>query len=131
MEPIIRSRTRITINGKTYGSVDEMPAETRAQYEQVQAMLADRNHNGIPDIAENPQAHATVISQVSTSTRRIVNGREIPGDQALPEEVQSLIGGALAGSSGGVRLSWPTLLALLATVAVIAAGLVWMSLSPR
>ena len=41
--------TSITVNGKTYGSVDEMPADVRRLYEQAIAGIGV-NQGGIPDV---------------------------------------------------------------------------------
>ena len=46
------SGTKITVNGKTYASVEEMPAEVRQQYERAMSMLPDRDGNGVPDVLE-------------------------------------------------------------------------------
>ena len=42
----------ISFNGKTYNSLEEMPADQRAAYEQVMSFMKDENNNGIPDMFE-------------------------------------------------------------------------------
>jgi len=56
----VHRSTKVVFNGRTYDSLDEMPAEERSQYEQVMAML-DKDHDGIPDMLETGQA-ATLAS---------------------------------------------------------------------
>lgn len=46
--------TRIVFNGQEYSSPEEMPAEIRRAYEQAMSgVLADADHNGIPDLFES------------------------------------------------------------------------------
>lgn len=42
----------ITINGKTYDSLEEMPPNIRLTYERMMGMLGDKNGNGAPDFME-------------------------------------------------------------------------------
>ena len=43
---------QIMFNGKTYNSLEEMPANERMAYEQMQKIFVDANGNGIPDFLE-------------------------------------------------------------------------------
>src|SRR5436305_997655 len=122
------STTRITIDGKTYSSADEMPPEAREKYEKMMSMLADRDGNGVPDILEgkgDPQGVA--ISKVFTTTRTfgLNSGKQSNlngGDPSAP------IVARLADQQDGdvhpagltIRLSWTTILVLAAVIAVIA-----------
>lgn len=45
--------SKIIFEGKAYDSVEELPAEARAKYEQAMGKLADENKNGVPDVIEN------------------------------------------------------------------------------
>src|SRR5687767_3000039 len=64
-----QQRTTITVNGRTYQNVDEMPPDVRRQYEQVMSLMADRNNDGVPDIFEGrPPGESTVVSQLTTTT---------------------------------------------------------------
>ncbi len=46
-------QTKIFFNGQEFSSPDDMPTEIRRAYDQVMTgMLADANHNSIPDIFE-------------------------------------------------------------------------------
>jgi len=93
----------IVIDGKTYNSVDEMPPDVRAKYEQamqslkdkgrnslpgqfenINNMLKDQDGNGIPDIFEG--ASSTQIS--TTSTRIVINGKEYSSVDKLPPDAR-------------------------------------------
>ena len=84
--------TKITINGREYNSIDEMPPEVLAIYEQSMNMLADRNGNGIPDILEGGNVKISggenfnVVSAVSR--KFTVNGKTVERFEDLPAEVQ-------------------------------------------
>jgi hypothetical protein len=77
---------KISFNGKTYNSLEEMPADERAAYEQVMAFMKDENHNGIPDMFEG-DAIQKMIGMASTQI--IVNGQEVQGVEALPPEARA------------------------------------------
>src|SRR5215510_14396380 len=47
----VTGSTKILVNGQTYDTIDELPPEIRAKYEQAMGAL-DKNHNGIPDFME-------------------------------------------------------------------------------
>jgi hypothetical protein len=93
----------IVIDGKTYNSVDEMPADIRQKYEQAMRSLGDANNNkipdafetmnifadkdkdGVPDVLENLAAsHATV-----NTMKIIVDGKEFDGLENLPPEARA------------------------------------------
>jgi hypothetical protein len=84
--------TRITINGREYNSVDEMPPDVLAIYEQSMSMLADRNGNGVPDILEGGNVKITGgenFKMNSAVNRKItVNGKSYERLEDLPAEVQ-------------------------------------------
>ena len=48
---IIASSTKIIANGTEYNSLDELPPDIRAKYEQAMGRL-DSNRNGVPDLFE-------------------------------------------------------------------------------
>ena len=59
------SSTKIIVDGKTYNSVDELPPDVRAKYEQAMGAL-DANRNGVPDVLEgmmNVSAQASNAQQ--------------------------------------------------------------------
>jgi hypothetical protein len=43
---------KISFNGKTYDSLEEMPAAEREAYTHITSIFADANQNGVPDIFE-------------------------------------------------------------------------------
>ena len=57
------STTRITIDGKTYSGVEEMPPEVRDKYQKAIEVLADRDGNGVPDILEGKNPPGMQISK--------------------------------------------------------------------
>lgn len=118
--------TEITVNGKTYHSVDEMPPDVRAQYERMQGMLVDRNNNGIPDIAEDGMNHATVVQQVTTSARTVPMGGSVSGSMSGSPSIRTLGSSSSRGSGGDVQMSRAALIALLVGMALVAAGVTWI-----
>lgn len=49
--PIVKSAIKILMNGQEFHSLDDLPPEARAKYEQAMSKL-DANHNGMPDFME-------------------------------------------------------------------------------
>lgn len=94
---------RIVIDGKTYNSVSEMPADVRARYEKAlrslkdqdgnripdaiehKDILADNNRNGIPDKIENT-AGAPIVAN---SIRVLADGQEYNSLDDLPPEARA------------------------------------------
>jgi hypothetical protein len=85
---------RISFNGKTYNSLEEMPADQRAAYEHVIAFMKDENHNGIPDMFEGDAIQKMI--KVATNTRVIVNGQEVQSLESLPPEARAKYDKAMA-----------------------------------
>jgi hypothetical protein len=48
----VMNSTKILVNGQAYDSLDQLPPEVRAKYEQAMGKL-DANRNGIPDFMES------------------------------------------------------------------------------
>jgi hypothetical protein len=101
-------------------------------------MRADRNQNGIPDVFEGNPEGGTSVAQVTTSVQSF--GGKLPAtgltpvspevrEQAMARAAEAMSMAALSesrsGGSGGIYLTWPTLMALLATAAVIGAAVAW------
>jgi hypothetical protein len=96
----------IVIDGKTYKSVDEMPPDIRAKYEEAMRGL-DRDRNGMPDILDGvnpfedknkdgmPDAFEGLAAihgatpTVMSSTKIVVNGQVYEGLDQLPPEVRA------------------------------------------
>lgn len=83
----------ISFNGKTYNSLEEMPADQRAAYEQVMSFMKDENNNGIPDMFEGD-----VIQKMMgmASTRVVVNGQEVLGMESMSPEARAKFDKAMA-----------------------------------
>jgi hypothetical protein len=76
----------VSFNGQTYNSLEEMPADQRAAYEQVMAFMKDENNNGIPDLFEGDVVQKMI--GLAANTRIVVNGQEMQGLEALPPEAR-------------------------------------------
>lgn len=83
----------ISFNGKTYNSLEEMPADQRAAYEQVMAFMKDENNNGIPDMFEGDVIQKMI--GLAANTRIVVNGQEVQGLEALPPEAREKFDSAM------------------------------------
>ena len=83
----------ISFNGKTYNSLEEMPADQRAAYEQVMSFMKDENNNGIPDMFEGD-----VIQKMMglASTQVIVNGQAVNGLESMSPEARAKFDKAMA-----------------------------------
>ena len=77
----------VSFNGKTYNSLEEMPADQRAAYEQVMAFMKDENNNGIPDVFEGDVVQKMI--GLATNTRIVINGREMQSLEALSPEARA------------------------------------------
>lgn len=94
----------IVIDGKTYHSVNDMPADVRRKYEQAMRSLGDAGkdpavdafeaaagvfrdteRDGVPDIFENMTTGSTGVS----STKIIVDGQEFHDIDSLPPEARA------------------------------------------
>jgi len=65
------NQRHIVIDGKSYNSVDEMPPDVRARYEQAMRNFKDSNQDGMPDMFE-----ASASTQVFSNTLKyVVDGR--------------------------------------------------------
>ncbi len=76
----------VSFNGKTYNSLEEMPADQRAAYEQVMSFMKDENNNGIPDMFEGDVIQKMI--GMAANTRIVVNGQEVQGLEAMSPEAR-------------------------------------------
>lgn len=94
---------RIVIDGMTYNSASEMPADVRARYEKAMRSLkdqdgnripdvlehtntlADNNRNGIPDAIENTPGAPIVANSIKV----VVDGQEFNSLDDLPPEARA------------------------------------------
>lgn len=91
----------IVIDGKTYKSVEEMPADVRRTYENAMSQLADNDRNGLPDVLEDmtslkdqnkngmPDAFEGMASNMISSTRIIADGDAYNSLDELPPDVRA------------------------------------------
>lgn len=85
---------QIVFNGKTFNSLEEMPANERAAYEQMQKIFVDADGNGIPDFLEGD-----IAKNVMTAfTTNVVNydGKVYNSLDELPADARQKVQDALA-----------------------------------
>jgi hypothetical protein len=75
----------IVIDGKTYNSVNEMPPEVRARYEQAVRSLGDEDRDGRTDIFDA----APPAPVMSGGMKFVVDGREYTSIEDLPPEARA------------------------------------------
>lgn len=83
----------IIFNGKTYNDMNDMPANERQAYEQMSAMLVDKNGNGIPDLLEGDMVQK-VLAAHSNNAHISVNGRVYHNLKDLPPDLRQSVDGA-------------------------------------
>jgi len=91
----------IVIDGKTYESVEEMPADVRRAYERAMSHFADNDKSGLPDVLEDltslkdqnkngmPDAFEGMVSNMISSTKIIADGNEYNSLDDLPPDVRA------------------------------------------
>ena len=93
----------IVIDGKTYNSVNEMPADVRARYEQAMRTLKDQDGNRIPDVLEGKDLLSDADRDgmpdrlenlagaplVTNSFKVLLDGREYNSLDNLPPEARA------------------------------------------
>ena len=79
---------QINFNGKTYNSLEEMPANERQAYEQLQKIFVDANGNGIPDFLEGDVAQK-VITAFSSAVN--YDGKVYNNLDELPPEIRQKV----------------------------------------
>ena len=86
-------RTKITVNGREYDSLEQMPPETRRLYQDaLQRLGPDRDGNGIPDRIEAQGAggpRAIVENQI------VLNGESYSSVEEMPAHVRLLYENAM------------------------------------
>ena len=123
-----RTFTSITINGRTYKSLDEMPPDDRRQYEELMSkFMMDRNNNGIPDFAEAPgdnQSASYVHQEMNVAAP--LKGRVL--DSPLSGSVLPYRGEPQTPRGITIHLSFGSLIAL-AVILAIGGAVVWWVLT--
>jgi hypothetical protein len=78
----------IQFNGKTYNSLEEMPAIERQAFEQLSAIFVDKNGNGIPDFMEGDLAQ-NILAAVASSVH--IDGRNDQELSGIPPELRDKV----------------------------------------
>jgi hypothetical protein len=86
--------TRIFFNGQQYPSVEAMPDDVRKLYDQSLTQLADKDHDGIPDILQGRGDAGQNVMGVRQSSIT-VNGKTYNSLDELPLPLQLLVGAAM------------------------------------
>lgn len=79
----IHASQTYVVNGKTYTSLEEMPAEERAMFESLSNVLADNNQNGLPDIMDGMAGTGNTLMQSNTI---VFEGKTYASVNDLPPE---------------------------------------------
>jgi hypothetical protein len=110
----VLSATKIVADGKVYNSLDELPPDVRAKYEQAMGAM-DANKNGIPDFVEGMLGTQNQANKVATSfgTSNPPRSQSIPVGSTIEPE-----------SSGGWMLALAGIILAGLCLAAMAAG-VW------
>ena len=93
----------INVNGQSYGTWAEVPAEVR---QQLAATLPDADKNGIPDLFEGNLSGLPTSGQ-PTFTSISVNGQTVGSVGELPTEVQQVLRQAFGWPAAGAAAAMP------------------------
>src|SRR5215216_5569477 len=85
-EKIFANTMKILVDGKEFNSLDDLPPEARAKYDQAMGAL-DANQNGIPDFVEGMMG----MQQTSTHISRSFRAQSVPFKSTLPIPVSPTI----------------------------------------
>ena len=83
---------QIIFNGKSYNSVEEMPAQERQAFEQMQQIFVDANGNGIPDFMEGDMFKNVMAAASNNVT---YNGQVYNNLDDVPPDVREKVQKAL------------------------------------
>jgi hypothetical protein len=96
------TRSRIVVNGREYGSVEEMPPDVRQAYERMRSAVVDSDGDGVPDRFEGKDANFVSV----TRQRIVVNGREYGSVEEMPPDVRRAFESAREATGAG-RIRMP------------------------
>jgi len=85
---------QIVFNGKTFNSLEEMPANERMAYEQMQKIFVDANGNGIPDFLEGDIARNVMTAFTTNAVN--YDGKVYNNLDELPAEARQKVQDAFA-----------------------------------
>lgn len=80
---------KFIVNGREYGSVEELPADVRQAYERAMAAVPHGNAAGAAEAA--PREVRTVVN-----SKIVFNGQEYSSVDAMPPEVRSVYEGLMS-----------------------------------
>lgn len=83
---------QIVFNGKTYNSIEEMPANEREAFEQMQQIFVDANGNGIPDFMEGDMFKKVLAA---ASNNVVYQGQAYNSLEDIPPDVREKVQTAL------------------------------------
>ncbi|MBV6396730.1 MAG: hypothetical protein HFACDABA_02330 [Anaerolineales bacterium] len=83
---------QIIFNGKSYNSLEEMPASERDAYQSMLQIFKDANGNGIPDFLEGD-----IVKNVATAftSNLVYNGKTYANMDELPAEARQKLSEAM------------------------------------
>ena len=93
---------KFVVNGKEYDRIEDMPAEVRSKYQALSGLLADADHNGIPDIMDGKGIGAN-ISALNMAVNIVHDGKVYTSVSDLPPELRAKYDKAMQalGGAGG------------------------------
>jgi hypothetical protein len=98
--------TRITFNGQTYDSIENMPPEVREQYQAVLNALSGEDHAEVASLLEGGAG----IRIKTTVRRKIrVGGKDYDSVDQLPPELRAAYERATGQAAGGLPASAPVI----------------------
>lgn len=83
---------QIIFNGKSYNSIEEMPANERQAYESMFKIFKDENGNGIPDFLEGDVAKNVMTAFTSNV---VYNGTAYTNMDELPADARQKLNDAM------------------------------------
>ncbi|NWG34087.1 MAG: hypothetical protein HXY42_06560 [Chloroflexi bacterium] len=104
-QPFAFNAMKFVVDGKEYDSLDDLPPEARAKYEEAMNML-DKNRNGVPDLVEGmmgmfSQPSAPQNTPTAGTARRPAPQKVPPPSPAIAPDTS---GGWLLAAAGFLLL---------------------------
>jgi hypothetical protein len=93
---------KFVVNGEEYDRIEDMPAEVRGVYQSLGGLLADADHNGIPDIMEGKGTNIQ-IGTTNPGVNIVHDGKVYTSVSDLPPDLRAKYEKAMQtlGSMGG------------------------------
>jgi hypothetical protein len=113
----VSQSTQFVVDGKTYGSLDELPPEARQRYEQAMGQF-DKNRDGVPDVLES-LAGLTRPAQPDAAPAAASSPAIAPAHSTAPHVT-------VVGEGRGPRAAW---LIAIAAIVLLAGAVVFLLLT--